>query len=265
MYGIRAWHVIHGAPYHGGLHLKLIMNAVNRLAPPKKPLRPPVTRFMIELLFQKLDPTSSEDVCVLCGAAVAFWCQNRLGELFAASSRTFDPKLVPKRCDLGPSSALNGSLPLHLPYTKVAGFRGEDVRALHQLGTSDPVAAIHHHLLVNRVPENLPLLSYCTALGWTYMTKTHFLAICNRVWIKAGIPSAVGHSFRIGGTTELLMRGVDPEIVKVMGRWTSDAFLRYCRCLDDIIPLHAQLLDPESSPPRQRQVRRTRKRVSFAN
>ncbi|KAG2053677.1 hypothetical protein BDR06DRAFT_840679, partial [Suillus hirtellus] len=60
----------------------------------------------------------------------------------------------------------------------------------------------------------------------TTLTKRKFLARCNPVWSQHGTS---GHSFRIGGTTELLLRGVPPHIVKVLGRWSSDAFLRYWR------------------------------------
>ena len=32
-----------------------------------------------------------------------------------------------------------------------------------------------------------------------------------------GLPGSSGHSFRIGGTTELLISGVPPDVVKMMG------------------------------------------------
>ncbi|KIK74200.1 hypothetical protein PAXRUDRAFT_176435 [Paxillus rubicundulus Ve08.2h10] len=34
----------------------------------------------------------------------------------------------------------------------------------------------------------------------------------------------MGHSFQIGGTTELLVTGVPPDVIKVLGWWSSDAF-----------------------------------------
>lgn len=37
------------------------------------------------------------------------------------------------------------------------------------------------------------------------------------------------HSFRIGGATELVYRGVDVATVMVLGRWTSDCAFRYMR------------------------------------
>lgn len=52
-----------------------------------------------------------------------------------------------------------------------------------------------------------------------------------------------GHCFRIGGTTALLRRGVDPEVVKVAGRWRSDSFLRYWRTIDTMISSHMDLCD----------------------
>jgi hypothetical protein len=66
-----------------------------------------------------------------------------------------------------------------------------------------------------------------------------FLEMCNSVWADAGIPRITGHSFRIGRTTALLCSGVHPEIVKKMGRWTSDAFLQYWRSLGQLFAQQA--------------------------
>ena len=46
-----------------------------------------------------------------------------------------------------------------------------------------------------------------------------------------------GHSFRIGGAVELLLAGINPDIVVATGGWTSLAFLLYWRCMEEIIPL----------------------------
>jgi len=47
----------------------------------------------------------------------------------------------------------------------------------------------------------------------------------------------LGHSFRIGGTVELLLAGVPPEIVAATGGWSSLAFLLYWRRMDEILPM----------------------------
>ena len=57
-----------------------------------------------------------------------------------------------------------------------------------------------------------------------------------------------GHSFRIGGTTHLLLIGVDPFVVMVQGRWKSLAFLEYWWNFEEIIPTMIGLsLDTRSS------------------
>ncbi|EJD33618.1 hypothetical protein AURDEDRAFT_48719, partial [Auricularia subglabra TFB-10046 SS5] len=61
------------------------------------------------------------------------------------------------------------------------------------------------------------------------LTKRAFLSRLNEIWTAAGMCRVTGHSFRIGGTTALLRAGVEPEVVKVAGRWKSDSFLRYWR------------------------------------
>ncbi|EJD43330.1 hypothetical protein AURDEDRAFT_46393, partial [Auricularia subglabra TFB-10046 SS5] len=61
------------------------------------------------------------------------------------------------------------------------------------------------------------------------LTKNAFLGRLNEIWAAAGMQRVSGHCFRIGGTTALLRMGVDTEVVKMSGRWKSDAFLRYWR------------------------------------
>ncbi|KAF8130911.1 hypothetical protein K438DRAFT_1643528, partial [Mycena galopus ATCC 62051] len=72
------------------------------------------------------------------------------------------------------------------------------------------------------------------------LTRRKFLQCCNAIWAAHNIPTITGHSFRTGGTTELLLAGVNPDVVQAMGRWLSDAFLVYWRHLDLLTPLHAE-------------------------
>ncbi|KIK74172.1 hypothetical protein PAXRUDRAFT_176490, partial [Paxillus rubicundulus Ve08.2h10] len=50
---------------------------------------------------------------------------------------------------------------------------------------------------------------------------------CNNVWVQNSFPSMPGHAFCISGTTELLLQGINLDIIAVQGRWTSWAFLDY--------------------------------------
>ncbi|KAG1829990.1 hypothetical protein EV424DRAFT_1378728 [Suillus variegatus] len=54
---------------------------------------------------------------------------------------------------------------------------------------------------------------------------------------RAGLGNLKGHGLRIGGTLEYLLRGVPFDVVKSMGRWSSEAFTVYLR-------KHALILAP---------------------
>lgn len=240
--GVRAWHLVHGAGWNTSPRLEMALKAIGVLAPEGKPPRLPITRHMLELLASHLDHSKPDQACALALACAAFWSQSRLGELTSTRAHSFDEKRVFKRSHLGNKITAQGTIILNYPWTKTKGFTGEQSILNRQQGATDPIAALENHLKVNDIPAHLPLFSFHVASGWQCMTKAKLLHICNAVWTTHDIPRITGHSFRIGGTTELLQAGVSPAIVQVMGRWSSDAFLRYWRHLDIIIPLHAENL-----------------------
>jgi hypothetical protein len=75
-------------------------------------------------------------------------------------------------------------------------------------------------------------------MGWPKpLTKSKFLEVVHQAAVSAGLEKLQGHGIRIGSTLEYLLRGVPFDVVKVKGRWASDAFLVYLR-------KHAQILAP---------------------
>jgi hypothetical protein len=91
---------------------------------------------------------------------------------------------------------------------------------------------------VNRIRDDQFLFSYSSVHGPSVLSKQLFLQRCNTIWSALGYPRTTGHCFRIGGTTELLILGTPPDVVKATGRWSSDSFLRYWRSLEEIAPRH---------------------------
>ncbi|KAJ7760576.1 DNA breaking-rejoining enzyme [Mycena metata] len=244
---VRAWHILNNRRYNGGLRLNYVLKGVENLAPDSLPPRPPVTLEMIRFLAENLDFTNPFDCCVFAAAVVAFWGQCRLGELLSATERSFDPEVTPVVSHVGPSCTRGGSRTLHLPNTKTRGKKGDDVFLSRQRGAADPVDALNAHIAANHLLPGDPLFSYRARSGGILaLTKRKFLARCNEVWSKFGLPRLTGHCFRIGGTTELLLAGVPPDIVKLMGRWSSDAFLRYWRALHRIAPPYVEFLGSQA-------------------
>ena len=163
----------------------------------------------------------------------------RLGELIFNS--IFDPlSNVSRSTNIKCGIASNGLkyMNFHLPHTKTKAH-GEDVNITDSTCPCSPISAFEHHLLSNSdIPSNAPLFAYETGNGtWSPLKRSWFLRRCNKIWEKDGLSAAKGHGFRIGGTTHLLLLGVDPWIVMVQGRWSSQAFLTYWRRCEEVLSL----------------------------
>lgn len=158
------------------------------------------------------------------------------------SRGTFDPhKHVSRSADLHRGATRDGDpfFTLHIPFSKTTGNSGADIAVVHSPDPTSPFTALDYHLRVNQnVPDSAPFFAFQQDDSWEALTKGVFLKRCNEVWAAAGLTVITGgHSFRIGGVTELLLRGVPPEVVAKQGRWRSDAFLKYWRRIETIIPL----------------------------
>ena len=126
---------------------------------------------------------------------------------------------------------------LHLPHTKAAPLEGEDVFWSSHPGPTDPYEALDNHLRINNPARDAHLFAYRHKDQLLPLTKPAFvkrLAVAAR---EAGKEPLQGHGIRIGATLFYLLHGMPIEAMKVMGRWSSDAFLCYLR-------KHAQILTP---------------------
>ncbi|KAG1791073.1 uncharacterized protein HD556DRAFT_1241183 [Suillus plorans] len=246
MSALKAWHAYHNAPWLGSSRLHFVLNGVSNLAPSSssRPQWPPVTCSMLLILASHLDLSLGLDACCLAAACAAMWGQLRLGEILSSWEKSFKEFHIACRSDLSAPFNSNGSRKLHLPFMKVKKNKGEEVIICRQCDLSDPINALEHYLAVNVFAEHLPLFCYISPAGIRCLTRRKLLTRCNSIWAAAGIPFASGHSFHIGGTTELLLSGVPPDVVKALGRWSSDAFLCYWRNLDLLALRHIENLPP---------------------
>ena len=114
------------------------------------------------------------------------------------------------------------SASLRLPISKADQFgRGVLVDLFPLPSPLCPLSAILHYLAVRR-PLGSPLFLFADG---TFLTRAHVVDILRSVF--PAHPTLNTHSFRIGGASALAAAGVPDYVIRVMGRWSSDAYLRY--------------------------------------
>ena len=243
---IKAWHIAHNMEWRGSSRLRYVLSGVDNLSPAssRHPPRPPINLKMLTELVTHLDLNTPLDAAMAACTVIAFWGQCRLGELLPPTLSSLSSAPLPLRSDLGKPVWNSSQLyTLHLPRTK-SQHHGEDIMLVSQHNPIDPISLLNNHLLVNPVPSNRPIFSFSSPDRLPVLTKPVFLQRCNIIWRSLGYPHTTGHSFHIGGTMELLVSGIPPEVVKATGRWSSDSFFRYWCSLDDIAHIHVCKLKP---------------------
>ncbi|KAJ7677321.1 hypothetical protein B0H17DRAFT_945074, partial [Mycena rosella] len=242
---VKAWHIMNDAPWEGNICLCYTLCSIENMTPSssKQDQRPPVTAAILEALHKNLDHNDPRDTAVFASTCCAFWGQISISEILSKTQKSFIPGHIPLVSDLAPPSSQAGSCMLKLLHTKTKGEKGDTAMLCRQRGASNLIKAIENHLFVNSIPDNLPLFSHRNRAGRLIcLTRKKFMLCCNVIWAALGYPVSMGHNFRISSTTELLLAGVSPAVIQVMGCWKSDAFLVYWCRLDLLAPLHTKYL-----------------------
>lgn len=247
-YGLRAWHLIHGVPWAlSGPRMDTALAAVEKLAPPSahRPKRPPFRVQDILKVREQLDLSDPLDAAVFACLTTTFWSASRLGEFTVPTLTSFDPARHVKRSNVTARQAVGRlNLPItefYLPKTKCAPVTGETVFWAPQSGLANPEEALENHFHVNDPSADTALFSYRDSKGHLRpLTKPAFIKRMNVAATAAGLGNIQGHSLRIGAVLEYFLRGVPFEHVRVMGRWSSDAFLVYLHEHAMILALYIQ-------------------------
>ena len=129
----------------------------------------------------------------------------------------FDPIPVLKWDSFGGPNA-SGSRTLHLPKIKYRGRRGETVVVTRQTELLDPILALHNHATVNKSDIKDSIAVYSSRAGdYVAMTTRKLLKRINNILDQSCFLKISSHCFCIGGTTNLLLMGVPPDVIKIMG------------------------------------------------
>ena len=212
--------------------MKAALDGAAILAPPssKRLKRCPLTVDIITNIASRMDLSKPLDAAVYACQTTTFFSAARLGEFTLPSLKAFNLALHVKRADINLTQDRHGFkvTVFHLPHTKCS-VDGEDVYWAAQSGIIDPEAALTNHFTINNPPHDKPLFSWKHPHGLRPLTRTEFLKRINLAASELGIDSLKGHGIRIGAILEDLLRGVPFDVVKSLGRWSSEAFLLYLR------------------------------------
>ncbi|KAJ7241966.1 hypothetical protein C8J57DRAFT_1438703 [Mycena rebaudengoi] len=243
--GLRLWHHYNDAPWHGdeGWLASLKKAADKRGLSFKRPPRGPITFSHLRALRDRLDLSSPSGVAHWAAALSAFWGCRRLGEMLPRSVAKFSTLRDTCRSTRVSRTRTNGRtvLSIHLCWTKTTATAGGECLLTEVLGPDSdlcPVRAWDKHVRINHSPPpDIPLFAFRTAAGWRHLLKAPFLEFTAAVFLAARLELVFGHSYRIGGSLELLSAGVAPEVIMKLGGWSSLCFLIYWRRLEKILPL----------------------------
>jgi hypothetical protein len=98
-----------------------------------------------------------------------------------------------------------------------------------------PFNAISH--MFNVVPTRSPDDPAFNCGPGAPLLRSTFIDAVRSPLVRAGCAHGIhGHSFRIGGATLLAAAGYPDHIIKLAGRWQSDAFLVYVRQHHRLLP-----------------------------
>ncbi|KAF9007756.1 hypothetical protein BDZ89DRAFT_1144413 [Hymenopellis radicata] len=159
LYGVRAWHIIHGVDWHiKKPELDALVRAAEKLQPSssKRKKREPYTIAFMEAVIAKLDATLPLDAAVIACLTTSFYSAARLGEFTVPRLEDFHPSKYVKVSDMRHARDRNGfeTTVFHIPRTKAEPVNGEDVYWARQTGTTDPESTLRNHLHVNAPPND---------------------------------------------------------------------------------------------------------------
>jgi len=231
VFGVRTWHTLHGASWLiNKVEIAAALDGASALAPTslKLPKHLPFTPDLLIHIQSALDLTSPLDAAVFACLTTTFWSMAQLGEFTVPTLKSYSllkhisHHRVREETDRNRLRVFRFSL----PWTKVS-TTGEDVCWGRQDGLADPLEAIQTHFRVNNPPSGAALFSWCHSSGIRPLTRSAFTKQVDEIIISLDLPKMHFHGLCIGSVLEYLLCNTPFDVVKIMGRWSSNSFSLY--------------------------------------
>ena len=226
--GIRSLHIDEGYadPLADCLQLQRLLRGIKRCQCANMVKRRPITGALMQVIYNSLDMLDYNQVMLWAACCLGFFGFLHAGEFTVNSP--FDPKfhLIPQ--DLQVDSLVDPkSIKVFVKCSKTDPFRQGCFIYIGKNSLSlCPVKAIVRYLHL-RGPAAGPLFVHRDG---SPLTRNAVSTSIQLILKTAGIPGQfLGHSFRIGAATTAAEKGVPDHMIKMLGRWSSDAYQRYIR------------------------------------
>lgn len=257
------------------LRLRRQLSSYTKSDPPPRRVQPvplPVLHHVLDSVYS--DSTSSPGLRATADLiAVAYFFLMRPGEFCSGSSDSHpfhtvdvsffrhDTKLDPWTC---PAAALNDATHVSLVFTKqkncVRGERvSQSISGHHLLCPVRALARRFLHLRQHHSPRDVPIHTYHPEMRGARQLQVHSTSVTTllrRSITLLGDHNLAANEFsarclRATGATSLLLAGIDSNLIRLLGRWQSDAMLRYLHV--QTAPIRHRLAEamiaPQTRPP----------------
>ena len=186
-----------------------------------------ITRSHLQFISNHKFPDELETLLFRAIAFIAFYDLAHLEELIQPSSNPTHNTLYINNIAIH-SEANPPCVLIQLPMAKTRNSAFPDILVIHQTFDDLCLIKIISSYIKARLALNLRtdpqyLFSYKDG---SLANKRWFLQKLNEIFPHKHLS---GHGFRVGGITELILRGLPPYIVQLAGRWSSDTFEEYIR------------------------------------
>lgn len=208
-------------PISGSWHIKQVLNGVKRYKGDAQKGATVITPELLLTIKKGLNLNKKDDICIWCACLVGFYGLLRPGNFLKSG------KYVANRdIQLRDVTYHKDGYVLNLHWSKTVQFRERQLKIVlpsifgHPLCPATAVKELLLYHTCQGTKDNTPFL-----LNLSYKL---FIERINSILLCSGFTDKItGHSFRRGGATWYLKIGVSDSLIKEIGMWKSDAYLRY--------------------------------------
>ena len=193
-----------------------------------------ITVKKLEKMLLFLDPTDPVYATLRAAFCTATLGLLRCGEFALSGASEFAKWKLPKESDVKmfPNWNKPSRMEIVIRASKADPFRRTVTVAIGATVANVDAVREVRDMLMTRWQNNPALQSddYLFKVGDKPLTRKVIISALDTLTKRCGFQGKFsGHSFRKGGATSLALAGCPDSFIRVMGRWSSDAYLRYIK------------------------------------